>query len=327
VILRVKTEVYAEALLDAIHDEDHARVSNLLRHLEKIDSKKRTIYGLYELNNYGSIYQLFSEMRGAPKLDRWGDYARDHQQEYLASLLRKEQAVIEFKQILKKRWGEDLPLLLADFGIVTKEEYSQKLKCTPDHLSRIGICSQDDLQALFNFNSPDFQYLQVEEVVDTTANPQTIALNKKKILVTLLDRLFTAAQQKSDEIKRFSVRRDDNGNVYEDKEVPNPWGDFQNKLKSVKETLLKATVSPKMLLNEFIPFYPKHVEELNALIDEFRTLEKEPKIQVLKLYDYINQVGIFTKWTILKDTDTGIDGLSTLLQQKDAPQDIFAMGV
>jgi len=311
VILRVQTEVCVDMLLVAIQSEDHRKVSELLGQLMWIDPKNT------------EIYQLLWEICGKPDVYGWGEYAFHNQQGYSASLSQKEEATIQFKQILKDRW--DHFHLLAGFNIVSTQEYSRELKCRPDHLLSIGICSPADLQALLHFNSPDFQCLQLEEVADTSANPQTIAFDKKKIVLTLLDQLLAAAQKKSDEVKRFSAHRSDDSSVYE-VEVPNPWGDFQDKLKRIKEALKEQTATRDQILQTFNPeSYAKLVKEYNALIDEFRNLEQEPKIQLLKLYDYINQVGILKVWIRLKDM--GIDSLSALLQQKEiAPQDIFNMG-
>src|SRR6267154_3250702 len=165
VILRVQTEVCVGALLDAIHDEDHERVSGLLKQLIWIDPQNT------------KIYELLWQVCGKMKFDRWGEYAFHNQHGCFASLLQKNQAAVKFKQSLKEKWGEDLPLLLVDLGIVSKEEYSQKLNCRPDFLPKIGICSPADLQALWNFKSPNFQYLQItaEEVTQDYAQPQVRA--------------------------------------------------------------------------------------------------------------------------------------------------------
>src|SRR6185503_14675748 len=66
------------------------------------------------------------------------------------------------KQVLEKRCGKDIPFFLIDLGIIDKKECSNKLNCTPDDLSEIGICSSADLKALGLFkNSFHFDYLKV----------------------------------------------------------------------------------------------------------------------------------------------------------------------
>jgi hypothetical protein len=221
-----------------------------------------------------------------------------------------------------KIWDFDLPPLLIE-GIRTKEEYSQKLKCTPDYLPKIGICSPEDLQVLFN--STNFQCLQItaEEVIDDKdyAQPQIRAHRKKEIVFTLLDQLLVAAEQKSAEVKQCSVIRDDSGIVYD---APNPWTDFLKKLNSAQVALNTQGLTRDEVLEKFSPeSYAELVKEVNALIDEFRAFERET--QFVRLYAYVNQWGILGAWNKLQGL--GINSLSALMEHKDiAPQDIFNMG-
>jgi hypothetical protein len=225
-------------------------------------------------------------------------------------------------EILKKRWGDDLPLLLADLGIITQEQYSQKLHCSADFLSKIGISSPADLQALELFNSPDFQYLELisEEATEDRTQLQTRAFNKKAIVSSLLDQLLTTAEKRSEETKQYLVVRDGD-NVYE---ANNPWIAFQEKLKNIQDTLNTHLQTRQGLLKRFNPrSYEELVKEINALIDEFRTLERET--QILKLYAYVNQWGMLNAWNKLRSR--GIDSLATLLEKKDSVlPDIFNMG-
>ena len=305
VILRVQTEVCVEALLDAIHREDDDKVSQLLHQLVWIHSKNT------------QIYEILWNICDKPELDRWGEYAF-HQG--WAPPSKKEQAVMAFKQVLKDRWGEDVPLLLADLGIVTKEEYSQQLGCTSDFLPKIGLASPADLQALLN--SSDIQQIQItlEDTTEDLKQLQDSAFAKKERILTHLDALSTAAQQKSEEAKQCSVLRDENGNVYE---TANPWMAFQEKLSEFKAVLDMQCQTPKALLIQFSPeSYAGIVKEVNALIDEFRALEREHHISRLRAYS--SQWGILGKWNRLRSQ--GVPNLSALLQQRDAPQDIFNMG-
>ena len=312
VILRVQTEVCVETLLAAIYDQDDQRVSKLLNQLIWIDPQ----------NN--KIYELLWQICGKPNFDKWGEYAFHNKQRCSASSLQKEQAVVAFKQTLKDRWGEDLSLLLAHFGIVTKEEYSQKLNCEPDDLPAKGICSAADLQALYLkaglSNSPAFQYLQIasEEAPKSLIQVEVAAFEKKDIVSTLLDKLFDAAQKKLEEIKPYSVITDENGKVYD----ANPWIAFLEKLKNAQADLNVEGLTRRQFAEKFSPeAYAELVKKANALIDEFRVVER--KTQMMILHAYLNQWGIFKKW---EEDLRGINGLSALLKTDKAPQDIFRMG-
>ena len=313
VILRVQTEVCVEALLAAIHDQDDHRVSELVNQLIWIDPQ----------NN--KIYKLLWETCGKPDFDnRWGEYAFYNQQGYSASSLQKEQAVIEFKKLLKVRWGKDLPLLLVDFGIVTKKEYIQKLNCKPDDLATRGICSAEDLQALYLeaglSDSPNFQYLQIvsEEAPKDLIQSEAKNFKKQEVVSALLDQLFDAAQKKLEETKPHSIITDENGKAYD----ANPWIAFLEKLKNAQADLNTEGLTRRQFAEKFNPeAYAELVKKANALIDEFRAVER--KTQMMILHAYLNQWGIFKKW---EEDLRGINGLSALLKTDKAPQDIFRMG-
>jgi hypothetical protein len=130
-ISHTQAEVYLEALLDAIDNEDNDRVNILREQLIKNPTFKQLFENDPEIR---AIYNLLG--KSVPNVGPFD------------SILQKEKTAINLKQALKEKLGEDLPLLLIDLGIVTKAAYSQKLKCTPDHLPKIGICSSADLQAL-----------------------------------------------------------------------------------------------------------------------------------------------------------------------------------
>ena len=310
VILRVQTEVCVEALLNAVHSQDHRRASQLLNQMLWIDPHNSIIYFLLWL------------ICDRPDSDRWGEHAFHERQGYSATLLQKEEAIAEFKHILKMKWDGDFPLLLADLGIVTKREYSQKLNCRPTDLPARGLRSAADLQALFN--SPHFQYLQIipEETSKDRTQARESALKKQKAVYALLDELLIATQQKSEETKQCAVAKDESGNVYE---VPNPWPAFLEKLKKTKADLSAQGLTPDQFLEKFSPTsYAEIVKMTNALIDEFRSLE--PGTQILRLHAYLNQWGIHQKWIRLHQDD-GIESLADLLKTAHAPHDIFNMGV
>jgi len=228
-----------------------------------------------------------------------------------------------FKEIAE----ENFPILLVDLGIVDSKMCSEKLECTPDFLLKAGICSAEDLQALYlqvlpKVEFPAFQCLQIiaEEATQDHVQLQTRAFNKKEIVFALLAQLLDAAQKKLDETTPYTVRHNHEGAVYH---VLNPWATFQKKLTSIKDAL--NTETPKELVSKFSPeSYAELVKEINALIDEFHTSCKR-EMQILVLHDYINQYGILKKWNNLR-TQEGIHSLSALLKTDKAPQNIFYMG-
>jgi hypothetical protein len=81
--------------------------------------------------------------------------------------------------------------------------------------------------------------------------------------------------------------------------------------------------TPTALLNTFSPkSYAEMVIGVNALTDEFRTLERTH--QIARLYAYSNQWGILKKWKNLRRQ--GVRSLADLFKQNSMPQDIFNMG-
>ena len=210
-------------------------------------------------------------------------------------------------------------------NIATKEDYSQQLKCTPDFLPKIGICSLADLKIICDYNSHDFDRLQVTNGIAANdyVQLQTTAFKKKEAVVELVDQLWNVANQKSQKAtEQCSVIRDENGIV---KEARNPWIAFQKELESFQEDLSKKTQTRQALLSMFSEkSYSKLVEEANALIDKFHALEK--KTLRMRLYPYVNQWGILGKWNHLRQQ--GITSLSAFFQQDKVilPQDIFNMG-
>ena len=308
-IARVQTEVCVEALLDAIHDEEQDKVSQLLEQLIKIDPQNRKIHDLL-----GRICDEPSD---------WAKHAFHNREGCSASLLDKEEAVIKFKQVLKERWGEDFPLLLVDLGIFTKDLCSQKLKCSPDHLSKIGICSSDDLHALGLFqDSFHFDHLKA---VEAATNPnqfqdikelQDSTFAKKELVFSLLEDLFNASEKmrRSGENKALF-----HGTV-------NIWISFQKKLEDIGAALTSRCETRSKILKTFDPAsYANIVDQMNALVDEFGKLVCEH--QIAKLSAYINQRGILKAWSEVYKP-LGINSLFSLLKQKDILlNDPFQMGI
>ncbi len=283
VILRVQTEIYLELLLDRIHGEDQKRVSEILNQLIKIGCR---INWLYEFLSLGC------DMKGYD----YGEKAFHGDPNSPASVQQKESAVLSYKQSLKTGWGEDLPLLLVDFGVVSKEEYSQKLDCTPDVLEKVGILSQDDLDALGVLIIP-VAHLTKEQVESNQAT-QTQDYEKRT-------RVCEALQKVSDEIeKRYRESENYSATLFTDEKGSpiaqelNPWAVFKKQFEENKALLEAKCQIPSELSKN----YTKIIEEANALIDKFNIFDRE--YQITKLRTYIHQVGIRPKWSALNEQET-----------------------
>jgi WD40 repeat protein len=314
VILRVQTEICVEALLHAIYNKDQIRISELLNQLVSIDVQNREIFKL--------LWQVCGSDESA--IWGWGELEFHNKVELPAFcsqeiryLSEKEEAAVAFKKHLKERWGEDLPLLLADLGIISKEEYSEKLKCYPHDLPERGILSLTDLRALGILNSPrsDLQKLKVivEEATQDRNQRQTRALAKKDAVCIVLQTLLEAVDQKINEINRCSAL------LYDGE---HPWAPFQQQLINYMDVLEKECEKPRALLEKF-ESYATIVDEMNGLIDAFHTLDREH--QIAKLRAYVGQTYILRAWNNLRFQ--GIESLAALLERRDiAPHDLFQMG-
>jgi WD40 repeat protein len=307
VILRVQTEVCIEALLHAIHDEDGKRVSDLLNQLVTIDPKNTEIYSL--------LWKVCGSDTSAKW--GWGELAFHSKEDCTASLFKKEEAVVAFKTHLETRWGKDVPLLLIDLGIISKEEYSEKLQCYPDDLQKRGIRSLADLKALGVLTSPlpGLEHLKViaEEATEDPHQLQTRALAKKDVVCIVLQILLEAVDQKIHEINHCSAL------LYDGE---HPWTAFQQQLISYRDVFVEECQIPRVLLKKF-KSYGKIVDEMNGLIDAFHTLDREH--QIARLRAYVGQTYILGAWDNLRDHQ-GINSLAVLMQTDIAPHDLFQMG-
>jgi hypothetical protein len=216
--------------------------------------------------------------------------------------------------ILENQRSEDLHSLFAHLGI-TAEECSEKLKCRPDFLQKIGILSPADLKALgLKFSSIQHVQIIAEEVTENNNKRQTQAFAKKDAVSTLLQNLSETVQQKIDETMQCSAL------LYEGN---HPWTAFQEQLNSYNAVLEQRCQSPRDLLNTFNPEnYAKIVEEVNALIEMFEAIDREH--QIAKLRAYVSQPYILGAWNNLHAR--GINSLAALLERTDAPHDLFQMG-
>ncbi len=206
--------------------------------------------------------------------------------------------------------------LLADLGIVAKEDYSETLKISPDHLAKIGLKTVEDLKALgLGLQLINKLIINVEKLTDTFELQQQAFANK--------DALFSFLKALS-EIIKGKLKESDNTPFYGLNE--NPWISLQNDLRVFKAELRAIDgkcQTPKILLKEFNPeACAAMAEKANALAMEVEV--KDRKHQVAKLHAYVNQYGIYKLWTKLKQE--GIENLSALLQQPEAPKDLFRMG-
>jgi hypothetical protein len=305
VISRVQTEVCVEALLHAIYDEDRARVLEFLGQLVTIDSQNKEIYAL--------LWEVYGGDRSG--IFEWGEFSDSIRELHRIALSQKEEATLAFKEHLKKRWGVDLPLFLADLGFTCKEDYSKKLGCTPDYLQKIGICSSADIKPL-GLTLSNFQHLQIvpEGVTKDHNQLQTQAHVKKDAVCILLHTLSNAVDQKLSETKDWIELH-----------YAQNWTLLQGELNSYLSDLIEKCEIRRVLLAEFGPGnYEKIVKEVNALIDKFHALDQEH--QIAKLRAYVGQTYILGAWNNLRDNQD-IESLAALLERRDiAPQDIFNMG-
>jgi WD40 repeat protein len=202
------------------------------------------------------------------------------------------------------------PSFLIDLGIVTEKSCLEKLGCTPDFLSEIGICSSTDLQALRSI-SPAFNYLEIEseETASNNINQYEVsANNKKNVISSFLQTLLNTVQKKSNEAELYGRGR--------------IWIGFQSKLTDILTNLNQECQIRQVCLKKFSPqFYKNIVAEMNGLIDEFRELDRKHQIdneqidnQIAALSAYIGQPDLLELWKRLRSQ--GINSLSTLLEQK-----------
>jgi hypothetical protein len=198
-----------------------------------------------------------------------------------------------------------LPPFLVDLGIVTEKTCLQKLKCSSDFLSKIGICSSADVQAL-GVISTDFRYLEIipEEAYDNYIELENAANKKKKIISSFLETLLKAVQKKLDE----AAHRD----------TDNIWIAFQNKLKGIEAKHDEICTMRRTRWEKFSPeSYKTIVAQMNGLIDEFKELDRKHQMnnQIVALSAYIDQPLIRQAWERLHRQ--GIHNLAALLEKKD----------
>jgi hypothetical protein len=277
VIRRVQIELCVEMLLKTVHTKDWKRVSQTIHQLTQIDPENETMYN-------GLLWPLLSS----------------------TSLVTKEEAALELKNSLKQRWGEDIPLLLADLGIMSEKACSEQLGCRPSFLQEIGILTSADLEVL-GISHAGMKHIEENLSESSPDNSQTFTSGKG--VKEALNTLKNTVAQRAIEAKSYNN---------------NDWEEFQQKWAVQLASLTNRCRTPAILKNP--EQYAKIVKEANTLIDAFNQLDRS--FQVLKLpdlRDYVGQWGILTKWNQLRSQ--GISSLSALFKSGRAPDNLFEMGI
>jgi WD40 repeat protein len=212
--------------------------------------------------------------------------------------------------------------LLVSFGIVSKEQYSEKLKCRPEFLRQIGLLSSQDLETICSF-SPEIAALPIEQAVGDETNfreksVKAKADNRRIALSGLIDQMCQKVNKNIVETKQCGVL------LYEGEM---PWIGFETKLNAFQAKLAQivdgCNGSPALIVKAFQSSeYNILAEELNALVEEFKKLDNEH--QVAKLSAYINQFGILKAWEELHKQETF--KLSSLPAEEKSLDRLFQMG-
>jgi outer membrane protein assembly factor BamB len=265
---------------------------------------------------YGKLYEILKPFDN----DYWGygEHAFHHQHGQSSTRTEKAQAIREY---LNDQPPKNNPLLLAHLGIETEIEYSEKLKCRSEYLEKIGILSAEDLK-LICLDSPHFvkldslDILEVEE--DFRDNKVKIEGERRKSNVaTLTGQISQLVEDKIEERNTFGVILDEAGS---------PWVSFQEKLKAFQAKLSEIVDKSNTAKSRVEAFnsknYHRFAGELNALIQEFHTLDRDH--QISKLHAYVNQWGILTAWNNLRSQ--GVQNLCALPASKQSLQKLLRMG-
>lgn len=289
VVSRVQMEVYLELMLEAIYDKDPNRFSELYKQLKSIDTENDLLHKWFELHCMNVSNQ---PLKGNETL--------------------RQEAIFEIKQSLNERWNVDAPILLVNLGIVSEEEYSKELQCTPDVLEEVGILSLADLQALGVLTTPVLQHLQMadEIVPETNSMHHNQAFNRKKAITDHLQNLSEAVQKRCKEPEKLI------GILCDRK---NSWNIFSTEI-----LISQACIEEKYQISNVLfssQDFAEIVRQVNVLIDTFNRMDRE--YQIAKLRAYIHQFGIEKKWNTLSDQN--IDTLAEFVE-KNPKADLFKMG-
>ena len=213
--------------------------------------------------------------------------------------------------------------LLEFLGIVSDEQYSDKLKCRPKFLQDIGIISPDDLNVICSLSHHVKLLATEQEALDDTDfrdNAIKVKANTRRMALSNL------ADQISNSVS-FNINETNNCGVllYEG---DSPWISFQSKFNVFHSQFTKLVEacngSPQLIAETFTSSkYNELAAKLNALIEEFLRLDKEH--QIAKLNAYVSQWGILPAWNALHK-DHKIFRLVNLPSEKKSLRQLFKMG-
>jgi hypothetical protein len=271
---------------------------------------------------YGQLYQMIK-----PRLanDYWGcaEHAFHDTHGQSSTPSEKAQAIGDYLSAEKELEVSSQLQCLNPLGISTKEQCSEKLSCSPGHLQKIGIISAEDLQVICPL-STDVQTLTIEEDPGIQENfrdheVKQKAYQRQKALSDLSSKLAQVVTSKIQETDTCGVL------LYEGE---CPWVSLQNKLTIFREKfdaiVLHCNGLPKLSVEAFqIAKYNQLANELNILVGEFQTLDRDH--QIAKLCAYVNQWGILKTWT--RRQNEGVQhSLKDLPESERTLQKLFHMG-
>ena len=215
--------------------------------------------------------------------------------------------------------------LLTNLGIVHAKDYSEQLGCTPEHLQKIGILSQEDLQIL----CPDFTLTVdfVQEEVDTNQidfiEQQKVAHQRQERLLKPISIALGALQKMTAEVNSCGVV------LYE---FGCPWADLEQALNAFQAEIEKIKSECEGLPRKFVQAF--QAEKYNQLVVKLNTLIKKvneefPSLyrnhQIKKLHTYINQWGILSAWNNRRDPELP-QNLASLESSQQTLRSLFHIG-
>jgi hypothetical protein len=281
---------------------------------------------------YEELYKIINpRLTQANDYDGCAEHAFRGQYGHSSTPLEKTVAIGNYPAAEKESaQSTELPRepLLKHLGIVTPEQFSDILHCRPEHLQQRGILSPEDLQLICSL-SLDVQALAIETDSGLGENFRDNAVRleadrRKRVLSGLSQQMSQKVASKIQEITDC----DSIANVllYEG---DSPWIDFQNKLDAFRAKfdaiVRECDGSPKLIVEAFkLAKYNELASELNALVEEFQTLDRNH--QIVKLHTYIHQQDILRAWE--KCPAVGVQRLINLptFEQKALPM-LLQMGL
>ena len=184
---------------------------------------------------------------------------------------------------------------LLDLGIVTLEDFTKALSCSPNFLPQVGILSSQDLDALGVRYRP-VAHLKLPSLID---------------ILAALKGMGTGLHARVKDVFKNSMPQS---------EIP--WGSFLKKI----DALYAQIEAQEGLLALFQPeSHPNLMTRVNALINEFNTLHQAHLKE--KLRAYISQENLASIWQDFQAR--GIDSLTILEFSSDEQMTeayLFRMG-